>query len=684
MNVGLSQFRKVFFEERFEGLEIMEEGLLGLDETADPELINAIFRAAHSIKGGSGTFGLSEIAAFTHVMETVLDEVRDGRRPVCRADANALLRGVDCLRVMLAAAQEEREVDHERVAEHQAELDELLKQAGTATPQSAEASQDEEHQWRILFKPHPHMMMTGNDPLRILWALEDLGRLEVTCDTTRLPSLEELSPEDCLLSWSITLNGDSIARETITEVFEWVEDDCDLTIEPVLPSLGVETEVASQSETAPDSRKLVPVERRRGGDRRQGEDRRSGVDRRGGSSGSAIRVDTEKTDTLINMVGELVITQSMLATLGENFSVERLQSLQEGLGQLERHTRELQESVMRIRMLPISVVFSRIPRLVRDLSGNLGKQVELQITGESTELDKTVIEQVSDPLTHLVRNALDHGIEDPDTRRAVGKDSIGTLSLDAYHQGGNIVIKIKDDGAGLNRDRILTKAIERGLIGEDEELPDHRVYELIMQPGFSTAQQVSDVSGRGVGMDVVSKNIYALGGSLGVDSVADEGSTFTIRLPLTLAILDGQTVAVGNEVYIVPLLSVVESIQIDTHRVTHVAGQGEVYQLREEFIPIVRLATVFSVPNARAQHLADGLLVVVEGEGGKCGLFVDELLGQQQVVIKSLETNFRRIEGTSGATILGDGSVALILDIQSLLRLAEESRDCYPVVEATG
>lgn len=689
MGIDLSQFMNIFFEESREGLELLERGLLTLDESSDPEVINEIFRAAHSIKGGSGTFGLDDIASFTHVMETVLNEMRDGRRPITKGDADVLLHSVDCLREMLSAAQEGHEIDATKVAVYQAELDALLspscRPSVTSKPPSPHFHAPVvEGGWHISFAPYLHLMKCGNDPLRIFWALEELGDLAAYCETSRLPGLENLDPEACYLAWTLDLKGGSLQREDISDLFEWVEDDCDLVIE-------------QHSDCDSASGEVVPREGLRSSDRAEDEQslptgqQEPGVAQsslpgasevgvaisKAGSSNS-IRVDIDKIDNLVNIVGELVITQSMLATLGDGFTMDRLQRLREGLAQLERHTREVQQSVMRIRMLPISVVFGRIPRSVRDLSGKLGKQVELVISGESTELDKSVIERVGDPLTHLVRNALDHGIEDPQTRIAAGKPAAGKLALDAFHQGGNIYIQIKDDGAGLNRERIMAKAIERGLVREGDELPDNRVYELIMQPGFSTAQQVSDVSGRGVGLDVVSKNVYALGGTIGIDSAQGQGSTFTIRLPLTLAILDGQMVSVGDEVYIVPLLSVIESLQIEPGLVTQVASQGAVYKLRDEFIPFVRLATVFGVAKPRAKRLEDGLLVVVEFEGRKIGLFVDELLGQQQVVIKSLETNFRRVEGASGATILGDGSVALILDIQSLLRLAERNR-CHAI-----
>jgi two-component system chemotaxis sensor kinase CheA len=368
-----------------------------------------------------------------------------------------------------------------------------------------------------------------------------------------------------------------------------------------------------------------------------------------------------------------VITQSMLGLLGEEFEMNKLERLREGLAQLERHTRELQESVMQIRMLPISFSFSRFPRLVHDLSLKLNKKIELRMTGESTEVDKTVIEKIGDPLVHLVRNSLDHGIEMPEERLAAGKSETGEVQLNAFHKGGSIVIEIRDDGRGLNKDKLLSKAIERGLVPLDNNLSDKQIYELIFAPGFSTADQVSDVSGRGVGMDVVRRNINELGGSIEIESYPGKGSAIIIRLPLTLAILDGQTISVGEETYIVPLVSIVESIQISEEVINRVAGRGETFKLRDEYLPIVRLHDVFGIRHPKAQRLQEGLLVVVEGDGRRCGLFVDDLLGQQQVVIKSLEANYRKVDGISGATILGDGSVALILDIPGLMRLAGQA-----------
>lgn len=687
MSIDMAQFHQVFFDESFEGLDIMESGLLNMDPgDVDAEQINAIFRAAHSIKGGSGTFGFTDIASFTHVMETLLDEMRDGRRQVSAEAVNVLLRSVDVLREMLKATSEGGQMDEAQVQVQQTELEAILNSGageGVAEPAATESTAEpavaqEPTGWHIVFRPHAHMMRTGNDPLRIIRELSALGDLQADADVSCLPQLVELEPEDCYLSWDLHLMGD-VTREQIGEVFDWVEDDCDLAIMPIMPPQAETAQVEAAAEPQPEEKPAEPE--RRAADRRESTDRRQ-TDRRGGkaaasSSGggsSSIRVDIQKIDTLINMVGELVITQSMLGMLGEDFDMSRVERLRDGLTQLERHTRELQESVMQIRMLPISFTFSRFPRLVHDLSTKMNKKIELKMTGENTEVDKTVIEKIGDPLVHLVRNSLDHGIESPEDRVAAGKPETGTVELNAFHRGGNIIIEIRDDGKGLDKDKLLDKAIERGLVTEDAHLTDQQIFELIFAAGFSTADVVSDVSGRGVGMDVVRRNINELGGNIEIESEAGKGSAFIIRLPLTLAILDGQTVAVGDETYIVPLVSIVESIQIRPEMINLVAGKGETFKLRDEYLPIVRLHQAFGVVGVKAEDLTEGLLVVVEGEGRRCGLFVDDLLGQQQVVIKSLEANYGKVDGVSGATILGDGSVALILDIPGLIRLAGQGQ----------
>ncbi len=389
----------------------------------------------------------------------------------------------------------------------------------------------------------------------------------------------------------------------------------------------------------------------------------------GGVDSGSIRVSVEKIDELMNTVGELVITQAMLSQLGQKMEGPDAERFRSSLAQLERNMRGLQESVMRVRMLPISFVFSRFPRMARDLAQRLGKQIDLKLTGQETELDKTVMEKIGDPLVHLVRNSIDHGVEMPDVRVAKGKSAVGTVHLDAYHRGGNIAVEVSDDGAGLDKERILAKAKSRGLVGQNDILTDEQIYDLIFLPGFSTAEKTTDVSGRGVGMDVVRRNVHELGGKIEIRSFAGKGSKFVITLPLTLAIVDGQSVAVGGETYIVPLVSIVESMQLKKEQVSRLAGRGEVLSFRGDYLPIIRLHEIFGVePRSRALH--EGLIVVAEGDGRRVGLFVDDLLGQQQVVIKSLETNYGRIDGVSGATILGDGSVSLILDLPGLIRAA--------------
>ncbi len=674
MSIDMSQFLQTFYEESFEGLEVMETELLNLDVgAADSETINTIFRAAHSIKGGSGTFGLSSVAEYTHVMETLLDEMRDGRRQVTQEAVNILLRSVDVLREMLLALRDDKDLDQESISSSHKALDDLL--AGGHSAQTVLTSssvttppvQDVSGDWKILFKPHRNMLQTGNDAVRMLRELAELGDMVVHPNLSELPALENLQPEECYLSWDITLKG-QVEEAQIREIFEWVDDECELCISKInVAAAESDTTVFSEEVTVTAGSETKTVEHATAGGKRE---RRSAA-----PESASIRVSIEKVDELINTVGELVITQSMLGQFAdaEQFTMAHIEKLRDGLAQLERNTRELQESVMRIRMLPISFVFQRIPRIVHDLSGKLNKKIELKLLGEHTELDKTVMEKIGDPLVHLVRNSIDHGIEKPADRIAAGKPEIGSVILNAYHQGGNIVIEIKDDGAGINKDKVLAKAIEKGLIGKDDNLTDEQVYDLVFKPGFSTADVVSDVSGRGVGMDVVKRNIRSLGGTVDVRSERGKGSTFSIRLPLTLAILDGQLVKVGGETYIVPLVSIIESIQVDLRRVNLVGGRGEVYKLRDDYIPIVRLYHIFGVDSS-VEQLEKGLLVVVEAEGQKIALFVDDLLGQQQVVIKSLESNFRKVEGLSGATILGDGTVALILDITGLVSLHKHQK----------
>ncbi|WP_221799284.1 chemotaxis protein CheA [Oceanobacter mangrovi] len=730
MSIDLSQFHQVFFEESFEGLDAMESELLNLSpDSVDAETVNTIFRAAHSIKGGAGTFGFVQISEFTHDVETLLDEIRSGQRALTQTHVDLFLQTVDCLRAMMTSLNDGDQPDMTRAGELKQQLKAILAgqqpvvssasgaDDGAASNGSGggagvdEAEQDESASprgWKIRFVPALDILQTGNEPFRMFRELQGLTEtpIEVLVNQSALPEFSALEPEQCYLSWTIRVYGE-VAEADLRAVFEWVEDDCQIDYIP----LGQESEsdqegdavVATELQAAADSTdetankaadevaNATAVEDTVVTDTAKAEptvDACSVVAEvaaptaasanssannsaaakakpsRGGDN-SSIRVSIDKVDSLINMVGELVITQSMLGQLGQDFDLSRLARLQEGLAQLEQNTRELQESVMKIRMMPISFAFSRFPRLVRDLGTQLGKKVNLVMLGENTELDKTVMEKIGDPLVHLVRNSLDHGLETTEKRKAAGKPESGTITLNAFHQGGNIVIEVKDDGAGLNEDKILAKAKQRGLVPAEASLTSEEIHQLIFLPGFSTADQVSDISGRGVGMDVVRRNINELNGTIEVKSQRGTGSTFVIRLPLTLAILDGQLVKVCNQTYIFPLVSIVESIQLQKQKLNNISGSQPVMKLRDEYIPILRLDRVFNLRRA-GDDFDDPMLVVVEGDNEKIGIVVDDLLGQQQVVIKSLEQNYQKVAGVSGATILGDGTVALIIDISGI------------------
>jgi len=734
MSIDLSQFHAVFFEESFEGLELMEAALLDLDvDNPDSEQINAIFRAAHSIKGGSGTFGFVQVSEFTHILETLLDKVRDGGHAIDADGIELFLQSVDCLRGLLEALQAEQEPDLQRAnqltAVFQAVLDgatyaDSSSQVNTNPPQDNGINEVLEPElpvipeaenlgavrqqigFKIDFKPDTDMLKGGNDPVRMLRELATLGEIKTTLDASELPPLESLVADNCYVSWHIELMT-SCKIDDVEEVFEWVEDECELSITPImadapntsnsqsedaqsnsnvqatdtkgerlvmpsgpLPSLD---NLQLPSPTVPKSSEAVhPIESSVQEAIKTPVEAKPAKAKPVKVESSSIRVGIDKVDSLINLVGELVITQSMLGQMGsasDSINEENISHLREGLVQLEQNTRELQDSVMRIRMLPISFTFNRLPRMVRDISLQLGKQVQLELSGENTELDKTVMEKISDPMVHLIRNALDHGIEMPEVRKAAGKPELGTIALNAFHQGGSIVIEMRDDGGGIDTERLLAKARGNGLVGESELLTQDQKLELLFAPGLSTSEQVSDLSGRGVGMDVVRRNIQELNGSVEVSTEIGKGSKFRIRLPLTLAILDGQLVTVADQTYIFPLVSISESLQIDGARVNNLAGGSDVYSLREEYIPILRLDRLFGLRQGDA--VLDGsLLVVIESEGQKIGVVVDELLAQQQVVIKSLEDNYIRVLGVSGATILGDGNVAMILDAVGLSSLA--------------
>ena len=653
-DIDLSQFHAIFFEECSEGIEAMESGLLNLEDgQSDAETINTIFRAAHSIKGGAGTFGFNDLAEFTHGMESMLDEMREGRRPITRDAVSLLLESVDCLRELVLCCKDNQEIDSDAIANLKQRLVSLPAEESESDNKSISnieaESQTSTAGWCVSFHPYKNLFYSGNDPLRLLRELHGLGELEVKVDVSGLPDFAELDPEKSYLGWEILLKGDA-SKEQVSEVFAWVEGDCKLEIK-------ARTNRRTQWGRRADDNATLKYGRRQS-------DKEALI----GQEVTTIRVGIDKVDELVNLVGELVITQSIINRVCMDLDLDHAEKLSESLEQLDRNTRDLQEQTMNIRMLPIDFAFQRLPRIVRDLSQTLEKKVELKFSGQSTELDKTVLEKIVDPLVHLVRNSLDHGIETPEQRRAKGKDETGVINVNAYHQGGNIIIEVIDDGAGLDQKKILEKAREKGLVEEEEEeLSVEQVQDMIFMPGFSTAVTVSDVSGRGVGLDVVRRNIADLGGMVEVVSEPDHGSKFTIRLPLTLAILEGLMVRVGGQVYILPLLAIVESVQIKKGQVNAVAGKAEFYQYRDEYLPVIRLHEVFNI-ETEVTNLEQGLLTIVDAGNKRIGLFLEEVLGQQQVVIKSLKKNFQQVEGISGATILGDGSVALILDVPGLVQ----------------
>ena len=664
--IDVSQFYSIFAEESSELVEAMEAGLLQLElGDIDDEIVNSVFRAAHSIKGSGATLGFSEIADFTHGVEAMLEEMRSGKRPVTKDGINLLLECVDCLRGMIKRCTTEESNDQALIADLSKQLESML-----ATVAPSESSPDlstgtvpaATRTWIISFQPHQNLFFTGNDPFRLVRELEAMGDLKVQVNTEQLPGFAELDPQQCHLGWNMTLTG-QVEEDQVRDVFAWMEDDCDLSV--VLQGSGGLVDGATLAGELKVSDELAVT---------QQEKKKTGIETKAASDSfgeetSSIRVSTRKVDDLVNLVGELVITQSILTETTKNLNPEEMATLAHSLQQLERNTRDLQEQVLNIRMLPIGFAFQRLPRIVHDLNRALGKQAKLKFTGESTELDKIVLEKISDPLEHLIRNAIDHGIEIPEQRRAAGKEENGTIEVKAFYQGGSVFIEVSDDGSGLNMGKILQKAKEKFLVGEEAELTTEQIKNLVFEPGFSTAEKISHISGRGVGMDVVKRNITDLGGRVEVRSELGRGTTFTIKLPLTLAILDGQMVQVGDQVYVVPLLAIVESVKVKPGDIHRVDGEAEVYKYRNDCLPVVRLSEAFGIQGGRLS-LVDGLLVIVEADGRLIGLNIDDVLGQQQVVVKSLEKNFRAVPGISGATILSDGSVALIVDVRALVQLS--------------
>ena len=686
--MDITEFYQTFFEEADELLAEMEQLLLGLDMDApDSEHLNAIFRAAHSIKGGAATFGFVALTDTTHLLENLLDRARHQEIRLRKEMIDAFLETKDVLQEQISAYRAGTEPDPEMVARICAVLQQLANEenAGIAS-QAVVAVSPVQPMPTISAAPAAAptaAAVAASSQLRVKFSrISESDRKLLGSELENLGTVvAQTQSDDSLTLWLET----SCKADDIIAVCCFIIDidQIDITQDAGAPAESVESAFAAQPMTEPLSTtpaepvaaKVIAIATAAVSTSTQAKEKAAAtaatpVASAAAKESSSIRVDVEKVDQIINLVGELVITQSMLAQTAATLDPVLHERLLNGMGQLERNARDLQESVMSIRMMQMDYVFSRFPRLVRDLTDKLGKQVQLVTFGKATELDKSLIERIIDPLTHLVRNSLDHGIEKPEQRISAGKDPVGQLLLSAQHQGGNIVIEVSDDGAGLNRERILAKAIQQGMAISDT-ISDDEVWQLIFAPGFSTAEKITDVSGRGVGMDVVKRNIQEMGGHVEISSRQGNGTTTKIVLPLTLAILDGMSVKVGNEVYILPLNYVIESLQPRAEDIHSVSNEEQVLHVRGEYLPLTELHRVFNVADARTDP-TQGIVVILHGEGKRFALLVDQLVGQHQVVVKNLETNYRKVPGISAATILGDGSVALIVDVSALQRANRE------------
>jgi len=702
--IDLSQFYQVFFEEAGENLDRMEAQLLEIDiEAADDEELNSIFRCAHSVKGGAATFGFSDVAELTHQMETLLDKLRRHELTPTAPMVDVLLQAGDALRAQLARHQGSGG-DAVDTTELLFAIAALVKGEAAPVPLAAlQTPVPAPTPAPAPVAPAPAVVATapampvpaGARALELrVGPLADMSQadnlIELFKEIVDLGTIEPLDggqPSDGVRRFRIVTSS---SDADLLDLFTFHVAREAVALLPISQGFGFHAgapgapaEAAAEagygffdnSPGAPQAAGATPAEHEAPAaaapaaavaDRAKPAPKADKAP--AAAEASTLRVSVEKVDQLINLVGELVITQAMLAQNSKDVDPQLYQQLVAGLADLDRNTRDLQESVMSIRMIPMSMVFSRFPRMLRDLAAKLGKKVEFVTQGEATELDKGLVEKITDPLTHLVRNSCDHGIESPAERLAKGKPEHGTITLAASHQGGSILIEVRDDGKGLSREKLIKKARERGIDAPDS-MSDSEVWSLIFAPGFSTAEVVTDVSGRGVGMDVVKKNITALGGTVEIDSAEGYGMRVSVRLPLTLAIMDGMSVGVGDEVYILPLSSVVESFQVQPDMIKTIGGNGRVVEVRDEFMPVLDLERVFNVPRFDFENVS-GIMVVAEAEGGRVALLVDELLGQQQVVVKNLEANYRKVDDVSGATIMGDGRVALILDVGSLVRRA--------------
>ena len=702
----MAEIKATFFQECEEQLAELEVGLLAMEAgDSGSETVNAVFRAVHSVKGGAGAFGLDDLVRFAHVFETAMDEVRTGRLASSSDVVKPMLRAADVLADLVRAARDGGEIDAARSDAVAAELSALTGQdaadaedpdddgmgeiafqpvqimSASDAPPAAESAG-----WEIRFKPRSELYRKANETALLLRELTHLGEVEVELNTGELPLLPLLDPEGAYLAWTIRLRGET-AEADVREVFEFVDTDCELHVQPLDEGregeLGAEGASGAEAGQGLDIEALIrnaqaqvlenardpetPAEVAAPSPPPADAGRPEPAKANANIAAPTIRVDLERVDRLIDLVGELVINQAMLAQRVTEAGMARASSVAVGLDELEQLTREIQDSVMAIRAQPVKSVFQRMPRLAREVASATGKQVRVVTEGEGTEVDKTVIERLADPLTHMIRNAIDHGLEKPDRRREAGKNPEGVVRLSALHRSGRIVIEVSDDGGGINRERVKAIAAEKGLIAADAVLTDEETDNLIFMPGFSTADTVSDISGRGVGMDVVRRSIQELGGRISIASRPGLGSTFTMSLPLTLAVLDGMVLSAGDQTLVAPLTAIVETLQPRRNEVHTVSGGSRVIAIRGSYVALIDVGMALRY---RTEPLdpEEGVALLIEGEGGaRAVLLVDAIQGQRQVVIKSLEANYRRVAGIAAATILGDGRVALILDIDALV-----------------
>jgi two-component system chemotaxis sensor kinase CheA len=679
---------QLFYDEANEMVEGMEQVLLALESgEPDPETVNALFRYAHSFKGNSAAMGFTHLSKFTHGLESAMEALRKEQRTLTPELATLLLQAVDMIRTLLERTRTEGDVGDptcepllqqinavingetpQPVPAPRAPMPSAPVHTALAEPPTTQGAP----QYRITYQPAP-TLSAEHDPLQLLTELNEYGQVIECRFREQIPPLEQLKTDACYGSWEL-LYETAFEPAIVRALLELAAEGAEVRIEPVnaAPAETAQPTAAETVAAAPQPSVATPPPTETPAAAAAAA---TAAVNAAASKGEAqsIRVSTEKIDALMNLVSEIVIAQSMLSSAQTADTDERTRA---AITQMERHVRDLHERVMAIRLLPVSYLFNRFPRMVRDTAAKLGKKVNFEVEGEETELDRTLLEALSDPLTHLIRNAIDHGIEPPDERRQNGKPETGTIKLSAYQSEGRIYIEVRDDGRGINTERVRQKAIQLGWITENDHPAEETLYDFLFQPGFSTAQQVSDLSGRGVGMDVVKRNVESLGGSISVQSKPSEGTRFLLRVPLTLAIMDGLGLTVADEHYIVPLTAVVEAFQYESLQHTALFDQYEMVNVRGEFIPLVRLRQFVGLPET--DH--DGLIVVLEQEGEQIALLIDGIAGQQQVVLKSLEENFVRVPGFAGATILGDGRVALILDVSDLIRRGRQSAERYAAV----